>query len=128
MEEIWKPCYRYEGIYVVSNHGRIARILPDGTLIEDKSLHQNGYGHWIISLRYGCISHEFNVCVLVVHAHFNVVWEDAFYVQHIDGNKGNNSVDNLEPSRSRVNRPYENLFWFPHQWRTRWAMKTEVAR
>ena len=128
MEEIWKPCYRYEGIYVVSNHGRVARILNEDTMSETRSPYRNCYGHWMISLRYGGISHECTICVLVAHAHLNVVWEDAFYVQHIDENKDNNSVDNLEPSESRVNHPGENRLLSPRQWRTRWTKNAEVAR
>ena len=125
MDEVWKPCYRYQDVYVVSNHGRVAKILPNGERELLNSCYRNCYDQIMISLQACSVSHEYSVCVLVVHAHMNVVWEDAFYVRHIDGNKENNRVDNLEPAQSRVNHPEENLMWGERRWRTRWVNRRQ---
>lgn len=104
-EEIWKPIDGYEGIYEVSNLGRVKslkkivlfrfpdkkRFIPDR--IFKKSV--NVYGYIIVSLHLNLKIKQFRVHRLVARA-FIPNPENKPYVNHIDGNKQNNRVDNLE--------------------------------
>lgn len=100
MEEIWKDIKGYEGLYKVSNLGRIKRILFVNNIIvkkQDKILknqkHSAGYN--IITLTKNsqqkiCLIHR-----LVAEAFLEKI-DGKTYINHKDGNKSNNSVDNLE--------------------------------
>ena len=96
MKEIWKDIPQYEGLYMVSNLGRVKslpklrcksekilknKITKDGYY--ETSLSKNGKAKYIRTHRLVAIAFIENV--------FN---KDQ--VNHIDGNKLNNCVDNLE--------------------------------
>ena len=90
MEEIWKDIEGYEGLYQVSNYGRI------------KSLRKNNYlklnevkGYLYAHLYKEAKRKAHRVNRLVAEA-FIKNSENKPQVNHIDGNKQNNKVDNLE--------------------------------
>jgi hypothetical protein len=99
MDEIWKPCPMYEDRYEVSNLGRIraatwARIggsKPGRILYEAKD--DRGYSQVYLYRNYR--QHTVKVHRLVAVA-FLGERLDGMTVNHIDGNKQNNSVSNLE--------------------------------
>ena len=96
--EKWKDIKGYEGLYQISNIGRVKR--------NEKIIHQshNNYGYLHISL-----CKEGKVKTVVVHK----LVAEAFIdnpnnyrqINHIDGNKQNNSVENLE----WCNQKYNNI-------------------
>ncbi len=87
MEEIWKDIEGYEGIYRISNKGRIARFLkPWKTSQKGKYLG--------VTLAKNKEKRKFLVHRLVAQAFFGQVPEDLV-VCHNDDNGHNNVVENL---------------------------------
>lgn len=91
MEEIWAPVVGYEGLYEVSNLGNVKSIRRNKVMRPGE--HNFGY-KYVILCRDG---HSKNILVhrLVANAFIpKVVGKQD--VNHIDGNKANNAVTNLE--------------------------------
>ena len=91
--EIWVDIKEYQGDYLVSNKGRIKslkfklpRIRKDGN---------NGHGYRFIPLTKNGVTKNFYIHRLVAE-HFIPNPENKSTVNHKDGNKNNNCVDNLE--------------------------------
>ncbi|ARM65604.1 HNH endonuclease [Lactococcus phage LW4] len=100
MTEIWKDIPGYEGHYQVSNLGNVKRLERKDSLgrkLKDKLLkpraNPNGYHYALLSLNGS--THNKSVHRLVAIA-FIPNHEDLPVVNHIDENKQNNNVDNLE--------------------------------
>ena len=103
-QEIWKPIPHYEGIYEASSFGRI-RTCEGKTTYTKK----HGVRHWKqrilkpkgqtyqtgyrVSLWKDGKSKDFLVARLVASAFYG---ESNLTVNHIDGNRFNNNVENLE--------------------------------
>lgn len=96
-QEIWKDIKGYEGLYQVSNLGRVKSFKTNKRKYEYKymSLVIDKKGYLTVSL---CGNHKrktYKVHRLVSQA-FIPNQEGKTQVNHIDGNKQNNRVDNLE--------------------------------
>lgn len=106
MEEIWKDIPGYEGIYQASSFGNIRTC--DGKITSNK---RHGVRHWRSRIlkgrgdnpktgkrvnlwKYGKPK-EFLVARLVALTFFGAP-PDGYTVNHIDGNRFNNHIDNLE--------------------------------
>lgn len=91
-KEIWKDIKGYEGIYQISNLGRVKSMdyMRKG---KEKILKQwdNGRGYRYINFS----KKKYSVHRLVAEA-FILNKENKQDVNHIDGNKQNNNVNNLE--------------------------------
>lgn len=90
-KEIWKDIKGYKGLYQVSNLGRIKSIKKEYIFKENK----NGNGYRIVTLTKNKIEKSFSVHQLVAN-HFIPNSNNLPQVNHKDGNKMNNDVDNLE--------------------------------
>ena len=92
--EVWKDVTNYEGIYQVSNTGKVKRILPNGKerLLRGKK-DKDGYTEIILSKKQK--KAYFRLHRLVAKA-FIPNPENKPEVNHKDKNKQNNSVCNLE--------------------------------
>lgn len=106
----WRAIEGYEGYYEVSNTGEVRsvnRIIPDkklGTkylkgkimkLSENKDKKRGGQGYLVVNLRKNHTSTVIQVHRLVANA-FIENPNNLPTVNHKDGNKHNNSMDNLE--------------------------------
>lgn len=102
MKEIWKPIKGYEGIYEISNFGKVKSIryfnhvnnkIYSREKILKLSLNEKGY--FRVGLYKSGKEIKFKVHRLVAE---NFIPNPNKYneVNHIDGNKQNNCVDNLE--------------------------------
>lgn len=90
MEEIWKPIIGFER-YKISNYGRVMNTI--GTISHQGD---NGKGYKNVTLYYG---HDIRKRIKVhrlVAIHFLDNSNNLPMVNHIDGNKSNNNVENLE--------------------------------
>jgi hypothetical protein len=94
--EIWKDIPEYEGLYKVSNLGNV-RSLPRATtkggLLKQQVNSRNGYCYVCLSCN-GKIALK-RVHILVAEAFFGVR-KNGVQVNHLDGDKTNNNIANLE--------------------------------
>lgn len=103
--EIWKDIPGFEGNYSVSNLGRIRsnyRNFPSSRgsgicSVREKILRpcDNGRGYKSVHLRVNGSAHRKYIHRLVAES-FIPTDNPSFEVNHIDGNKGNNTLVNLE--------------------------------
>lgn len=96
MQEIWKDVVGYEGLYKISNLGNIQSLYHNCNNKSHKSLkYITTHGYYRINLTKNKKQKKFFVHRLVAQA---FIFNPNNYpqVNHIDGNKLNNSVSNLE--------------------------------
>lgn len=95
MEEVWKDVIGYEGAYKISNKGKVYSIPRNGTLggIMKPTKQKNGY--YFIHLKNKDKKINTGVHRLVAQA-FIPNPDNKPTVNHIDGDKQNNCVENLE--------------------------------
>ena len=117
MQEIWKDIEDYEGLYQVSNLGRVKSLEryqqnhSKFQKIEEKmkSIHTKSNGYQFVQLYKDNRMKNIYVHKLVAQAFIPNI-DNKPEVNHIDGNKLNNSVKNLEWVTSNENNK--------HKWRT----------
>ena len=90
-QEIWKPISGYDGLYEVSNIGNV-RSIKKGIILKPAT---NKFGYQIVGLSKNGKRKEGKVHRLVAKAFIDNP-DNKKQVNHKDGNKKNNSVDNLE--------------------------------
>jgi hypothetical protein len=98
MEEIWKPIINYEGLYEISNYGRIKRFNKDKRYKLFKILkykkNRSRYGYLQTSLYKGGICKYFYISRLVLET-FIGPCPEGMEACHNDGDPSNNFVGNL---------------------------------
>lgn len=92
MEE-WKDVPNTEGKIQISNAGRVRSKLRGSWLVLKQQDDQKGYKR--VSVTINRVKHTYKVHRLVAQAFINNP-DDLPQVNHIDGNKHNNNVNNLE--------------------------------
>ena len=105
-EENWKPVVGYEGFYEVSDLGRVRNIKNRKNTfvgrIRKPGFDKDGYHQMVLSKpgkRYSTRIHR------LVLSNFIGPCPKGLQINHIDGNKGNNRLDNIEyvtPSENRL--------------------------
>lgn len=98
MKEIWKDVEEYEGLYQVSNLGRVKRV-KTGRILKPLK-HPHGYLNVGLS-KNGIVSNK-TIHRLVAKAFIQNL-ENKPEVNHIDEEKTNNNVNNLEWSTRKEN-------------------------
>lgn len=98
--ERWKPVKDYEGFYEVSNHGQVRSLSKQDRLGRSKegkikAQCNNGTGYMVVNLKVDGKQKMKTVHRLVAET-FIPNPLDLPEVNHIDGNKQNNCVENLE--------------------------------
>lgn len=102
--EKWRDIIGFEGLYQVSSFGNIRSFYRDPPKIIKPSLTPNGYPKVTLSkkgVHYNKIIHH-----MVADVFLNNKPTDAECVNHIDGNKQNNHLDNLEWTTHSLNRKH----------------------
>lgn len=113
MQEIWKDVPKYEGLYMVSNMGRVMSLHCTSKVAKENGVHDrrimknvmssSGYYHVGLSKNGVKIMHSIHVLVAET---FIPNPENKPSVNHIDGNKLNNSVVNLEWATFKENQQH----------------------
>lgn len=142
MEEIWKDVRGYEECYEVSNLGRVRtkkRILIRSNgrkfTVEPliRSIHVGTSGYYSVNLRKNGKRHQKRVHILVAESFLNhVTCGYDLVVDHIDNNKLNNNVNNLQIITQRENSSkdkkgtsaYTGVCW--HKIRCKWMSSITV--
>lgn len=101
-EEIWKDVVDYEGYYIVSSNGvvkSVERLVPQGKSLRRvkekvKAIHKNPCGYPCVTLCKGRKSRTIPLHIILAKA-FIPNPENKPYIDHIDTNKENFSLDNL---------------------------------
>jgi len=92
MEEIWRPIINYEGLYEVSNYGKIKSFkYGKERILKSK---RNKSGHLTIALHKNSTPHYFYIHRLVLET-FIGPCPKGMESCHNDGNPSNNFIDNL---------------------------------
>lgn len=110
MEEIWKDVVGYEGLYLISNLGRVksvTRKTPDGRTISGKimSPYLNNGGYFMITLSMFNKKKRLLIHRLVAST-FIPNPDNKPQVNHIDENKQNNCVNNLNWMTNKENQEH----------------------
>lgn len=97
MKEVWKPVVGFEGLYEVSNLGNVKSIERNGTKKGGNHMAKilDTYGYYMCKLRNKNIVKLPKIHRLVAQA-FIPNPDNKPQVNHKDGDKLNNCVDNLE--------------------------------
>jgi hypothetical protein len=112
--EIWRDVFGYEGIYQASSFGRI-KVLPrtlktglvNNTIIKRKekilkqTLIKNGY--YSVGLTKNGITQTKSVHSIIFEAFNHIVSDRDIQIDHIDNNKLNNRISNLQLLTHRDN-------------------------
>lgn len=115
MEEIWKDVPNYEGLYQVSNLGRVKSLDREfldkkGKLFRRKgamiTLVENEYGYLAVRLNKNNTRKEFKVHRLVLMTFSPCDNMENLEVNHKDFNRKNNSLNNLEWLTHKENLNY----------------------
>lgn len=121
--EVWRHVIGYEGRYMVSNLGRVQSIgrevdYPNGVKINLSKrilkLTTHKYGYKIASMNMNGHNKKVGVHILVAKA-FIPNPDNKPQVNHIDGDKANNNVSNLEWVTSAENASHNILPKMKHK-------------
>ena len=98
---MWKDIKGYEGLYQVSEKGEVRRILKSG---KTKPVKPRDGLYYTVSLSKNNKYTSFNIHRLVAEAYLDMPESnEPLEVNHKDGNKLNNNVENLEWVTQRQN-------------------------
>lgn len=109
--ELWRDIPNYEGLYQVSNYGQVKSLKQRKEKLLKQAKEKNGY--YSVSLNKDGNSETNTIHRLVAKA-FIENPNNYPCVNHKDGNKGNNCVDNLE--------------WVNHSKNMKHAYKTRLTQ
>ena len=107
--EIWKPVVGYEGLYMVSNYGRVKSLARTDTIgrpVKERFLKQflrNRYPSVDLSINGASKSYSVHYLVWVA---FNGPIPECYEINHIDQNPKNNKLSNLNLLSHK-----DNLLW-----------------
>ena len=97
--ECWRDIGDYEGLYQISNKGRVRRLFPNS--IHTLKLNPQANGYLTVNLSKNCEYHTHYVHQLVATAFLGP--HQNLEVNHKDENKHNNNLNNLEWCNRKYN-------------------------
>ena len=112
--EIWKPVKGYEGLYEVSSMGRVRSL--GGMIIRKNGYHKTFQGRilkpWLnrgYEQVYLCndFGRKHRLVHILVCSAFKPNPDNKPFVDHIDGNRRNNRIDNLRWCTAKENQNFE---------------------
>jgi hypothetical protein len=103
--EIWKDVIGYEGLYVISSYGRVKNLKTNLYL----NVKQRPDGYIRIGLYFKGKQTNFYLARLI-YKNFIGIENNDFQINHIDKNKLNNNLSNLELISSRENTCHRSKF------------------
>ena len=95
--EIWKYINGYEGLYEISNKGRVRNA--EGRILKARTQNK---GYFYVTLHSNHKERKFTIHRLVAEGFIPKI-NEFNQVNHINGNKKDNSVENLEWCNQRLN-------------------------
>lgn len=101
MREIWKDIKGYEGLYQISNLGRVKSLRGKQKILK----HNERQGYPIVQLSNKMERHSYQIHRLVAEAFIPNPYNYKF-INHKDENRKNYSIDNLEWCDSKYNVLY----------------------
>lgn len=110
-EEIWKDIVGYEGLYQVSNLGRVKSLSRKmsngkGTYISKEKIlkgNQDRYGYLFVNLCKQSKRKIFRIHTLVAITFLNFNTKDKLVVDHINNIRSDNRLENLQIITNREN-------------------------
>ena len=124
LNEKWKSVVGYEGLYEVSDLGNL-RSYNRGK-VKPMKVNKTKLGYMKLNLSKECVVKSCRVHRLVCEAFLDNI-DNKPEVNHIDGNKGNNKVSNLEWCTSSENKIHSLTTGLlkPHKAQKHWASKLD---
>lgn len=113
MNELWQDIPNFEGYYQASTFGRIRSVERDICDINGHWRHRksvilkakkNKYGYYCVLLCKENIHYHYNIHRLIALTFFKSELSPKQQINHIDGDKSNNSIHNLEIVSALENR------------------------
>jgi hypothetical protein len=101
MEEIWKDVVGYEGLYQVSNLGNFKSYYFNKEKCIKNTINTNGY--LAINLYKDKKAKRFLVHQIIYLSFKNIASNRKYVIDHIDNNKLNNQLNNLQLVTNRYN-------------------------
>lgn len=108
MQEIWLPVEGYEGLYEISNLGRVKSLRCGSERVLNPSIDSGGYAYNV--LRKNKIPKNFLIHRLVAIAFIEKDETYQIQVNHKNNIRTDNRVDNLEWCSARENYCHRSLF------------------
>lgn len=106
MNKIWKDVVGYEGRYYISNNGELLSKMKSGKIKKlNGSISNNGYLQYTLNWKNKGLRNVYGSHVLVAMSFLNHIpnKQEGLVVDHIDGNKLNNDLSNLQLISNREN-------------------------
>jgi hypothetical protein len=100
-KELWKDIQGYHGDYQISNQGRVKSLLWSQTKILKPKVVKGGY--FVIGIYKGGKQNYYSISRLVAQ-HFLPSWDENLQIDHINGVKTENHVDNLRMVTGKMNK------------------------
>lgn len=125
--EVWKPIPEFEGYYEISNYGTVRGVtrMVNNKKVLGKVLkphpHKKKWGYYMVDLSKDGVKSRVFVHQLVAMIFLGHTKEPGMVVDHIDNNRFNNHVSNLQTltnrenvSKGRVNKTskYMGVSWY----------------
>lgn len=113
--EFWKDIPGYEGVYQVSSFGKIRSLRFNKIKIMSQKIRKDGY--YEVSIYKNKNGKSFKTHQLVAMAflgHKRCGFKKV--VDHIDGDKSNNTVENLQVVSNRINTSKDR---YKNKWKTK---------